>query len=193
MLATIAGLLTYAGLWPFTFMVAAGSAILAWEWGRLVRQATLDAGFIIHAATTIATCFVAATGSGWTAFLVLVAGACAAALATHKLHTRAWSAFGVLYLGLPGLLLVLFRADQDYGIAAIFFKAMVMASLALLISTFSSSTLFTIVIAVVIYFIGHFTADARNYWLYSQKAGVSKELKMLTQGVALIFPKNKLY
>ncbi len=83
--------------------------------------------------------------------------------------------------------------DLQAGIAAIFLKAMVMASLALLISTFSSSTLFTIVIAVVIYFIGHFTADARNYWLYSQKDGVSEELKLLTQGVALVFPDFQPY
>ena len=83
--------------------------------------------------------------------------------------------------------------DLQAGIAAIFFKAMIMASIALLISTFSSSTLFTIVIAVVIYFIGHYTADARNYWLHSQKDGVSKEVKFLTQGVALIFPDFQLF
>ncbi|MGB2428024.1 MAG: ABC transporter permease subunit [Akkermansiaceae bacterium] len=79
------------------------------------------------------------------------------------------------------------------GVGAIFFKAMVMASLALLISTFSSSTLFTIVIAVVIYFMGHFTEDARNYWLHSQSGGVTKEMKILTQGIALIFPDFQLY
>ena len=83
--------------------------------------------------------------------------------------------------------------DLQAGIGAIFFKAMVMASLSLLISTFSSSTLFTIVIAVVIYFIGHFTADAREYWLHSQKGGVSKELRLLTQSIALIFPDFQLY
>jgi hypothetical protein len=79
------------------------------------------------------------------------------------------------------------------GIGAIFFKAAIMASLALLISTFSSSTLFTIVIAVVIYFIGHFTADARNYWLYTQGTHVSKEVKLLSQSVALVFPDFQLY
>lgn len=79
------------------------------------------------------------------------------------------------------------------GIGAIFFKAMVMASLALLISTFSSSTLFTIIIAVVIYFMGHFSEDARNYWLHSQAGGVSRELKMATQVFALIFPDFQLY
>jgi hypothetical protein len=79
------------------------------------------------------------------------------------------------------------------GVAAIFFKAMVMASMALLISTFSSSTLFTIVIAVVIYFMGHFTEDARNYWLHSHSGGATKELKILTQSIALIFPDFQLY
>lgn len=79
------------------------------------------------------------------------------------------------------------------GIGAIFFKAMIMASLALLISTFSSSTLFTIIIAVVIYFIGHFTADARSYWIHTQGGSVSTEAKMLSQAVALIFPDFQLY
>ena len=79
------------------------------------------------------------------------------------------------------------------GIATIFFKAMIMASIALLISTFSSSTLFTIVIAFVIFCIGHFTADARNYWLRSQGISVSKELKLMYQGVALVFPDFQLY
>lgn len=127
-LATLAGLLTYAGLWPFTVMMAVGSAILAWEWSRLVRQATLDIGFFIHAASAIAACMLAAMGTGWTAFLVLGAGACAAALAASKLQTRAWSAFGVLYLGLPALLLVLFRSDQAYGVFAIFFLFLVVWS-----------------------------------------------------------------
>lgn len=83
--------------------------------------------------------------------------------------------------------------DLQAGVAAIFFKAAIMASIALLISTFSSSTLFTIVIAVVIYFIGHFTADARNYWLHTQGTNASDELKMASQGVALIFPDFQLY
>jgi hypothetical protein len=83
--------------------------------------------------------------------------------------------------------------DLHAGVAAIFFKATIMASIALLISTFSSSTLFTIVISVVIYFVGHFTADARNYWLHSHGSNVSQELKMASQGVALIFPDFQLY
>lgn len=124
-LASIAGLLTYAGLWPFTVMVSIGCAILAWEWGRLVRQTTFDAIFFIHALSTMASCFLAASGAGWMAFLVLAAGACLAALGGSGIQQRAWSALGVLYLGLPCLLLVLFRSDQTYGIAAIFFLFLV--------------------------------------------------------------------
>ena len=79
------------------------------------------------------------------------------------------------------------------GMSAIFFKAMIMASIALLISTFSSSTLFTIVIAVIIYCIGHFTADARNYWLHTHGSSLSTELKYLSQGIALIFPDFQIF
>lgn len=83
--------------------------------------------------------------------------------------------------------------DLQAGVASIFFKSMIMASMALLISTFSSSTLFTIVIAVVIYFMGHFTSDARNYWLDEQKEGISTGAKILSQGATLILPDFQLY
>ena len=83
--------------------------------------------------------------------------------------------------------------DLQAGIGAIFFKAMIMAAIALLISTFSSSTLFTIVISVVVYFIGHFTSDARNYWLLGQGVDVSPQVKLMTQGIALVFPDFQLY
>ncbi len=127
-LATVAGLLTYSGMRPFTVMVAAGTVILAWEWARTTRQATLDAGFFIHAVSAAAACVLTALGAGWTAFFILGAGACGAALAAPSLLARAWSAFGVLYLGLPCLLLVLFRSDNIHGTAAIFFLFLVVWS-----------------------------------------------------------------
>ena len=45
------------------------------------------------------------------------------------------------------------------AILILFFEAAIIAALALLISTFSSSTLFTVVISVLTYFIGNFIAD----------------------------------
>lgn len=83
--------------------------------------------------------------------------------------------------------------DLQAGIAAIFFKSMIMASMALLISTFSSSTLFTIVIAVVIYFMGHFSSDAKSYWLSEEKEAVSIGAKLVSQVGALILPDFQLY
>ncbi len=79
------------------------------------------------------------------------------------------------------------------GIGTLFMKACIMASIALLISTFSSSTLFTIVISVVIFCIGHFTADARNYWLHTHAKNASQQLKFFSQAIALVFPDFQLY
>lgn len=47
------------------------------------------------------------------------------------------------------------------AVFAVFLKASIMASLALFISTFSSSTLFTTIVSFLIFFVGHFQADAR--------------------------------
>ena len=41
----------------------------------------------------------------------------------------------------------------------------------LLISTFSTSTLFTTIVSFLIYFIGHFQADARDFYLQAGQAG----------------------
>ena len=44
-------------------------------------------------------------------------------------------------------------------------KSALLASLTLLISSFATSSLFTIMIAAAIYFIGHLQSTARDYWL----------------------------
>lgn len=82
-MATVACLATYAGVIPFTLMMAAGCLILAWEWRKLIRGDS---------------------------------------------HAWFWSAFGVLYLGLPILGLVWFRADTDLGLMVIFFLFMIVWS-----------------------------------------------------------------
>ena len=64
----------------------------------------------------------------------------------------------------------------------------------MLISTFSTSTLFTTIIAFLIYFIGHFKADARTAFL-SQEAGMSDGIlaKIITLLVALVLPDFQLF
>ncbi|CAN5482741.1 ABC transporter permease subunit [soil metagenome] len=73
---------------------------------------------------------------------------------------------------------------------AIFLKACVMASVALLLSTFASSTLFTIISALAIYIIGHFQGLARDYFLAGDAEGAARVLAVL---VAIIFPDFKAF
>ena len=79
-----------------------------------------------------------------------------------------------------------FNANLLPGILVIFIKAALLASLTLFISTFATSSIFTILMAVALYFIGHLQATAREYWL----AGVDVDWwsRLLTAIVALLFP-----
>jgi hypothetical protein len=75
------------------------------------------------------------------------------------------------------------------AVLALFIRSAIIASLALLISTFSTSTLFTTIISILIYFIGHFQADAVNAWFNAGTAGE----KILTGVISLIIPNFQLF
>lgn len=76
--------------------------------------------------------------------------------------------------------------DIFAGVGVIFLKACLLAALTLFVSTFASTNIFTVVVMLFVYFIGHLQAMAREYWLQQQSAS------WLTQGflalVAIIFP-----
>jgi ABC-2 type transport system permease protein len=76
--------------------------------------------------------------------------------------------------------------DIFAGVGVIFLKACLLAALTLFVSTFATTNIFTVVVMLFVYFIGHLQAMAREYWLQQQGAS------WLTQGflalVALIFP-----
>lgn len=80
------------------------------------------------------------------------------------------------------------------AVLAVFLRATVLASLALLISTFSSSTLFTTIISFLIFFIGYFQADAREAFL-SQEVGTSDGwlARLISLLVALVLPDFQLF
>ncbi len=78
------------------------------------------------------------------------------------------------------------------GVLAIFLKAMVSAGIALLISTFSTSTLFTIIMGFLVFFIGHFAGDAREFWL-GQQLEVSTPIRVGSHLISVIFPDFRLY
>jgi hypothetical protein len=72
------------------------------------------------------------------------------------------------------------------GIAIIFVKSALLAALTLFISSFATSSIFTILMAAALYFIGHLQSTAREYWL----TGVDVEWwsRLLAAAVALLFP-----
>jgi hypothetical protein len=79
-----------------------------------------------------------------------------------------------------------FNANLLPGIAVIFIKSALLASLTLFLSTFATSSIFTILMASALYFIGHLQATAREYWL----SGVDVEwwTRLLAAMVSLLFP-----
>ncbi len=74
------------------------------------------------------------------------------------------------------------------AVFAVFLRASIMASLALLISTFSTSTLFTSIISFLIYFIGHFQADARVIYLQGSEGGQGVFARLVALVVSLVLP-----
>jgi hypothetical protein len=78
------------------------------------------------------------------------------------------------------------------AVFAVFLRSAVMASVALLVSTFSTSTLFTTIVGFLLYFVGSFQADARDAAL-STGQGTGPFAKAAGMGVALIFPDFQLF
>jgi hypothetical protein len=84
-----------------------------------------------------------------------------------------------------------FNADLFPGISVIFLKACLLASLTLFISTFATSNIFTVVVTVFVYFIGHLQGPAREFWLQEHSAGWAS--RTFLGMVALLFPDLQLF
>jgi len=79
-----------------------------------------------------------------------------------------------------------FNTDLVPGIIIVFLKACLLTALTLFVSTFATSTIFTIVVMVFVYFIGHLEATAREYWLHEHGSGLVSRVFLAV--VALLFP-----
>lgn len=84
-----------------------------------------------------------------------------------------------------------FTAALIPAIVLIYLKGCIVASLTMFISTFATSTIFTIVVAVFVYFIGHLQATARAFWL--SEHGGSWVSRTFLAVVALLFPDLQLF
>jgi len=85
------------------------------------------------------------------------------------------------------------NASLQGAVLAVFLRSSIIASLALLISTFSTSTLFTTVISSLVYFIGHFQADARDFYLRIGQAGQGGFSRAVSLLVSLVLPDFQLF
>ncbi|MEQ1862198.1 MAG: ABC transporter permease subunit [Chthoniobacteraceae bacterium] len=89
------------------------------------------------------------------------------------------------------------RAAFDWNlvpaILVIFTKSAVCAALTLLLSTFASSWIFTVMISVSVYVIGHLQPLVREAWLTQGDVNPSELLKVLMGFVSLVFPDFQLF
>lgn len=75
------------------------------------------------------------------------------------------------------------------AIFSIFLLSSIIAAAALLISTFSSSTLFTVICTTMIYFVGHFIADGHDYYVRKAEVqGGSTLTNIAADVLTVIFP-----
>jgi len=91
-----------------------------------------------------------------------------------------------LQAALAGVTNATFNINLLPGILIIFIKSALLASMTLLISTFATSSLFTVMIAAAVYFIGHLQATAREYWMQGMSSNVLTTT--LAAALALLFP-----
>ena len=78
------------------------------------------------------------------------------------------------------------------GIILIYLKSALFAAATLFISTFSSSWIFTIMISISVYLIGHLQGTARQFWLEGGAAH-GPLTEVFLAGVALLFPDLQLF
>lgn len=128
-------------------------------------------------------------------FLLFIALSLMSAVFVVVLYTREQAALGEAARGVPPDLLSselqqirasAFNSNLLPGIVIIYLKAALCAALTLLLSTFASSWIFTIIISVVVYLIGHVQPIAREAYLAS--ASVSSLMKVFLALVALLIP-----
>ena len=85
-----------------------------------------------------------------------------------------------------------FTANLVPGIALIYVKAAVCAAVTLLLSTFASSSIFTIIVSVMVFIIGHVQPIAREYLMITEK-GASELARFFLGLVALLIPDMRAF
>lgn len=108
---------TVAGSYALAVVVSVVSALLAWEWGRLVRNCEFDDMLFVHVAALLIAIILAAANLAQYALYVLLAGFIGIAIRRSKEY-RKLSALGVPYVGIAAVGIIWLR-DSDQGLAAV--------------------------------------------------------------------------
>jgi ABC-2 type transport system permease protein len=79
----------------------------------------------------------------------------------------------------------------ELAVMASFLKAAVVAAVTIFLSTFASSSLFTIIVSILIFLIGHAHTMASSFWLHSSDNSLF--VQMLVKVVKILIPDFQLY
>jgi len=126
-LAVVAVALTLSGQVGFVLLVLIVAAIMAWEWGSVVRGDGSDWAFVVHAGLVALGTLIAALGYVAPATALVVIGALVVGFLAFT-EAALMSGLGVLYTGLPSLSLVWLRSDPEWGLIAVLFILLVVAA-----------------------------------------------------------------
>lgn len=110
---------TLAGTWPLAIVVSLISAVLAWEWGRLVRNCEFDDLLFAHIAALLIAIALATTGFHIYAMVTLIVGFVAIAVRRSKEYVKL-SGLGVPYIGIAAVGIIWLR-QNELGLEAILF------------------------------------------------------------------------
>lgn len=84
-----------------------------------------------------------------------------------------------------------FNVNLIAGIVSIYLKSALCAALTLFLSTMATSSIFTIIMSMMVYFIGHLQSIAREQWLDEQiPSALTRGFLML---VSLVFPDLQIF
>ena len=110
----------WAGPLWFAGLVVAVALLMSWEWTRVVRDRSLDAGLVTQLVFVVGAVAAIASDQPWLALALLGCGSMLM-LVICRQHRPLLSALGILYVGLPALALMWLRRDGSFGALAILY------------------------------------------------------------------------
>jgi phosphatidate cytidylyltransferase len=125
MLPVAVGIIWYGGI-AFLMLVAAGCALMIHEWLRLVDSASETWRVAVAAGISISMLPAAATGNLHAASFMI--GAASLIVAGLFRRRPLWSFAGIIYVGVPSLVLIWLRNLPDHGLLLVFWILVVVWS-----------------------------------------------------------------